>query len=1233
MHQYLINAMNAIISGKLEEAKQWLNKLIADDHASVAPAEIAIAHYLFTYTYYLQNHQKLALNHYSNIDTQFISDKSLLHYLIKPQNAAEVAIKSSAPATPSTPAAMGSSPLPIKQVGFNVSESQPISSSYRCVEALQQSTDCNTQNKTPNVRIEEFKTYHKFWEFVLSNYLIKLGIPRNSDDRNQPTIDKIFSIAQDLQIPLFFLCQNLTTLSKFCCLNNNSNTALALPTTEAQINLLPLAPLSFIKEVPNKVITPTKSGLAAVAKQNIPSPLKPAAVVTSATKTSPSSSMANKSDAVGSSSKHKDEAPKLSTTPAKPVTPGKTQPSADRPLTNGIARTPPQQIITSPHVTIAQPLASDMCTTPLTFIPVLAISASHPGSQNVFSFEEDCEDEPSKETNEKQNKQTNISTIMPAATPMGSRGKNVYLLAQRKPGSQNDDAKPIASSNTSSTVSAPDKKINNFKLCIAKNNCLGAIMLLISGIRDSVDRFDFIPLVPHPSALEIATYCGHYHCLALIAKITNDSDVFDRALSLAVRNNQYRCIELLLNSNVSFTAKANMYFDIKNYRTPQNEKYLKILLESHINLYKALQYQHDGLVRELCCGCGRESSVEKENIITLAALFGYDCCLNESMLNGIDTTTINIAVQNAAKNNHFQCLAILLKYNINSDYKIKIFIALMIKLKELCVKDVPDNNWIRHILSEKSFKLFMSEMTNIEIRTAFLQLAKFGDPLYLQVLLKTDKIDKDTKTIAFTSASDRLDIDIVLALFNTDTDKEHEKTNIDVELENTVIKKLLDTNILKLKSLLIEFALNNCPTLRLLLNHGLPSKAADAAGTLHKITKFANLACLRLLLDHGFDINQIALCKFKDITVCTGTIAMIAAYYGHVECLQLLLEQGTDINDIKTANLWIQLPPNCHFQYQTLIVNAEAAITTDQNNNPRKTNEQLNTIFSGYTVFHFAATNPYCLQLLMSSKSFKKEMLDIMNTEDDTPLHIAVKKNRPKSVDLLLKNGANPTIRNKQGDTPLTTALRLGNKEAYDALMNNKKYFEGTPLPQLNEIFNQTLSNIIAYNQKNTKDTENTEDPLKTKHQQNIDQMKLIIDCLFSAKINWKNSHELLDIFQDFLQMIVRKNSIECFYIIRPFINRYFKLDHDVRDISVEFLGESLYILQLQDQYLSIIKLALNKSSWMIAKLLLEHIVSAKELASVSHLNDQQTVIELLKIKDLLEILPKETTVVTLVTK
>ncbi len=1333
MHQFLLNAINALINNKFADAKQWLNKLISSDITTTSPGDIAIAHYVYAYLYYLEKNKALALQHYDLVDINLIPDKTLLQFLIAPEKVAKTLLDSTKANNPTPTPQVSNSPTVSSSphftsprgnlvddnkriVGFSpkINTPTPISnnfsaqsSSTRCAEVLQKTPDI-IKTHILDKQVEKFKECHEFWKSVLKTYLLQLGLPEKTTEKNQLTLEKIFTVIAECKIPLYYLCQNLISLSKFWRIEGETNSD-----PEVDEELKPaIAPLIIGTEpkTPDAKSPPVRGSLAkllaATAKQS------PAANINGSTpKDIERTSSASLSSSTSSNSKesvHSNHTTAKLLNQSQPINPPVLKPAA--------MPSSQKALIASPPVPITIPSAAQTETNNTyseTYIP----HTDRHAAPDFLTDEELAKFISAGENNSEQQRIT-VSHRKPEPIPHTPKSvqKRESLLAKHKP--TTEDSAHIAKQNTESPSvnTVLDKNKIKLKKCMIDDNCLAALMLLLSGVRDSADRFEYIPLVPNPTALEIAAYHGNTHCLALIANTNVEIDLYDRAVRLALKHNHIDCIHLLLD-HVSFSAKANMYLEIESNPNQKLQKLRELLLNSHLTLYKALQNDCKILIPELICSSVKETPDEINGIIMRAAELGYDSCLTESRLKDADIEYISLALINAAKNNHIDCIAKLLETKISSKVKINALIVLMKYIQEYCKENLPEHKWLQYYLAEKSFIFFLYVMNNLEIQTAFIEIAKTADPLFVRVLLKLDKlslvqvshkenplcsrmflkldkaaleeisstqpeailairelkstdnieniieiynlikkgkvqiikIDKiihisnDCKKTAFLNALKQWKIDVVLSLFNT---------GLDIKDEEDAIKKIASGSNINYQGKLVEYALNNPFTLALLLKLkvNLPSKTAP--GVTHKVTELANLDCLRLLLDNGFDINKVdeflltkkiasntesssstnnttspnvlsmsSLSSLrnimgtapsdKKIIVSTGTIVMIATYLGHADCLEYLLNRGTGLNDPRNPpDLRIQLPANCYFKSQRLTIATPPPIHNAQDNTVINNADDINTCFSGYSVLHFAVNHPNCLELLIQAMQLQvdknlKEMLALKTTSGDTPLHTAALNNKYKSVIILLKAGADPFQVNKTNEIPLVSAIRVVAKDAYDVFMNNKAIFENRPAPLkvLKEMF---------------------ESSVKLSH---TARLTLIADCLFSNKINWSNQVEIIELFQSLLHIIVRHNNLDALNIFKPYINKYFKLGFNISDLSIE---DSFVALSQHDNYMKIIQFAINKKSWEIAKSLLEHISSQQHFKAAVHMKDEDAVIFLLKLNELIELIPKEETKVSL---
>lgn len=555
----------------------------------------------------------------------------------------------------------------------------------------------------------------------------------------------------------------------------------------------------------------------------------------------------------------------------------------------------------------------------------------------------------------------------------------------------------------------PPREINanniTFKRCTAENNRLAVIIFLELGMKDSADdSFECIPRVPEPTAIEIAAYFGRLHCLSLLIKTTPTSEYLDRALKRALRNNQFDCIDMLLKSDISFKVKADMYVYVHDNKNEKNKKYLDLLLQCGINLYDAIYYQHEYLVKCLEKGVGNETIEEKENIILLATERGYSCCLNESIFRNINQVIIENALIIAVRQGIIPCLAILLGQRIQVRVKVSAFFE-----AQTCQNDTA--------------QLLILQSLDVEGKRAVLMTAaKRGEVLCLNKLLPNRDITLDCKIRVLNEAIDHGQIDFVFALFNFDISESYRVQ---------AVKRIVQTKNPRSIQRLIVYGLNDHNILQVLIPLGMPSKSNLTV--LHTLTAKNKIDSLKLLLDNGFDLNAMSSCDENKIYYCSGTALMVAAHCAHLGCLSELLDRGAEIG------IQLQLPRAGRFLFQ------------------RDNNSVIND-YNGYTALHFAANNNG-LTLLLRARQFRPSMLLLVCGNGDTVLHTAVRANNAKNILVLIDVGASPYIRNGQGDSAMLLAVRLGHQDAFNVLQTRRISFKENQTATLMEIFNYALTN------------------------------------------------------------------------------------------------------------------------------------------------------------------------------
>ncbi|XP_064383528.1 ankyrin repeat and KH domain-containing protein 1-like isoform X2 [Halichondria panicea] len=207
----------------------------------------------------------------------------------------------------------------------------------------------------------------------------------------------------------------------------------------------------------------------------------------------------------------------------------------------------------------------------------------------------------------------------------------------------------------------------------------------------------------------------------------------------------------------------------------------------------------------------------------------------------------------------------------------------------------------------------------------------------------------------------------------------------------------------------------------------------------------------RFLLEKG------AFVDFCDIDGATPLT--IASMCGHVELVEFLLSNGAD-SSVKLANGQTVLHLAALEDYPDVVEllhthNCELARERDQNDYSALMEaaahdhvDVIRVLVSqqddlGDTeiptlneAFHLALMKGHTdsVDRLLRSK-FKKEIIDSEDSDGMTPLVLAVLKQSPKLVDMLMTAGADPNLANRDGMTPLMLAAEVGQVDSVKLLV------------------------------------------------------------------------------------------------------------------------------------------------------------------------------------------------------
>ncbi|XP_032518516.2 ankyrin repeat and SOCS box protein 3-like [Danaus plexippus] len=142
---------------------------------------------------------------------------------------------------------------------------------------------------------------------------------------------------------------------------------------------------------------------------------------------------------------------------------------------------------------------------------------------------------------------------------------------------------------------------------------------------------------------------------------------------------------------------------------------------------------------------------------------------------------------------------------------------------------------------------------------------------------------------------------------------------------------------------------------------------------------------------------------------------------GRTEVIQLLLDYGAmvDVQDFDGDTPLHDAALDKHDKSVSILLHAGA--------NPEIRNE------ASLTAFHLACYKG-CFEAVENFLPFINDINEIA-LDGDTPLILAAQGSNHDVVKLLLKNNADPNLKNKRGDLALTKALTTGNSEMFKTLL------------------------------------------------------------------------------------------------------------------------------------------------------------------------------------------------------
>lgn len=1262
MHQHIIEAIKAIIAGKLDDAKCLLDRII--NHSEDLQSNLAIAYYLSSYIAYLEQNEAKSSGYYNLIGSQYLDELSSFAFFIQS--------KKPAPSNLTPPLF---SPKANGAIVIKGHSTEHIVSSLSKSPVIQPTIENRPAVPLIYEPIEQFKKCDDFWNFVLNRYLLKIGVPKAAEKENQLSCDNVIITAKNCAIPLFFLCQNLKSLSSFW--GENSDLELSKPVTPSLLPKTPEIKFEIAKLTTYKPPATTGSLKQLLSTSNgnsTPSPL--------AERITPTPSMTSNLSTSGSSTSSNQllsqKAEKVRVDATKIIHPAIPSGRSDHiqqrntvipNLLESHANKQNEKASLIPRRTESAPVVTDTYIAPnvlndeddvLDFFR-LDNRVTQPPHQKQNDGQTDKSPHPivipQPTANTKapqlaeqflsQHNMVNSPSIKPAAIASLNKNdaitKNPSNNEQEKANLRDNNVTPSKANLGDITVSSSkEEKLSKDKArlrrCVTHNNCLATILWYLTGIRDvQISAVKSDEVSTGRTAIEIAANYGYIHCLSLMINATNDSHYFGRALKQAIIFEHHNCIQLLLSHPINFNELAEIYYLLKNKNNEKFYQYIEYLLSNTINLLSALVHNHKDLIYELAHGTGKESSDEKKIIVLKASELGYDCCLTEYMLTGIDQTTLEFAITNAIKINNDICFKIFTKQALTASTRIAVLFSIIQYLTTYYIKVQP-NQLLDLINKDNSFKLALSILSDQDKEIAFLSASETPNRLlHLRLLLQNANISKETKTKALFNLCTLRDLDCILILLNKGIPRDKEKEAV----------QLISKSAMQLPHL-ISHAYKNHYLLTLLHDLKLLPKSNSLLAVL---TRHREIASLNFLLDNGYNINLMHSEMAGDICRCYGTAFMIAAYYGDCETLaELLLDRQ---NNSTKPNLSLQLPEKCHFYYQIESTTPNGQQSSSLLQKSQQTNKivnKLNTHFSGYAALHFAAlhNSTACLRLLLEKIPINSEVLNLTNSIEETALHIAAKNNRFLSVKLLLKHRANINICNESGDNPLLSAIRHGHYQTVLAFAENPTMYTENLTSKLSAIdakaalqnnieaqisvitcllcANINWPNKSIVDEKKAREFQNRLVTLFTLivDQKNEYVLPMIINCLFSDSLCWPNDiHLNSEIFMACMTKLIISDNVDGMNLMKDYFSEFIEFSNNIDKFQgdlLEILSPAMRAVHNSGNFIKLLRKAFNpfKIHWECAKILLLAVSNENEKNQVAELEkDDDIVRKLLEMKGL----------------
>lgn len=210
------------------------------------------------------------------------------------------------------------------------------------------------------------------------------------------------------------------------------------------------------------------------------------------------------------------------------------------------------------------------------------------------------------------------------------------------------------------------------------------------------------------------------------------------------------------------------------------------------------------------------------------------------------------------------------------------------------------------------------------------------------------------------------------------------------------------------------------------LHHAINSKEIDIAKLLietYSDDGMMNYTIINAISNNGKTPSHLAIEK-DSIEIAEILIAHLANiearddrkktplhYAKSLDMTKLLVEHGADINATDKDGNTILYYAILHYKLKIITYLIEIGVNINIKN------------WLGETVLHLTSRRgDWEIVLALIKDAKRKAQLNIKNNEGMTALHWAVKEEKEKVVELLLENGADPTIKNNEGETSIDLA-------------------------------------------------------------------------------------------------------------------------------------------------------------------------------------------------------------------